>query len=290
MNAILRHRGVTSSSEGFVGLSPQLHALSDSIDRHFLQLASRFGAAQQTFSPLLPVDELRRLDYFSAFPHLVFFPASAARDQGTLEQFAAANAAGTTGALAIGKIAPVQWVLAPAACYAVYIDLQDQVLPAPAHRLTVRGTCFRAETSFAPLVRQPSFSMREIVHIGTAASVREFLREARDAACALAASWGLSPAIEPASDPFFDPARSPRYLHARLFPSKHEFVVDGIALGSLNDHRNFFGEAFAIEVEGQAAHTACLAFGIERWLHALLQRYGSAEAAQRAMSSEGVRT
>jgi hypothetical protein len=90
-----------------------------------------------------------------------------------------------------------------------------------------------------------------------------------------AAGLGIPIALEPATDPFFDPARSPRYLHQELFPTKEEMICDGVALGSLNDHRSFFGEAFGLSAGGAPAHTACVAFGLERWVHAVLATHGS---------------
>jgi len=72
----------------------------------------------------------------------------------------------------------------------------------------------------------------------------------------------------------------------RLFPQKEELVYGGsVAIGSLNFHRNFFGERCRITADdGQPAYTGCVAFGLERWMHALLDRHqGDPEAATRAL-------
>ena len=48
-----------------------------------------------------------------------------------------------------------------------------------------------------------------------------------------------------------------------------------IAAASFNLHDTFFGQAFDIRLrDGAAATTACLAFGLERWLLAFLVRHG----------------
>ncbi len=267
--------GVAWNPHGFSGLTGPLHALSEQIDRRFLDLASSFKAEAQTFGPLLPVHDLRKIDYFSAFPHLVSFPASVDPEENNLREFAACNGADAEGSLGTTRNAPIHSVLAPAACYAVYIALQGTEHPGVPRAVTVRGTCFRSERIFEPLVRQPSFSMREIVHLGDAASVKAFLEETRERVLALAAEWGITPSLEVATDPFFDPARSPKYLHATLFPSKHELIDRGIALASLNNHRNYFGQAFCISSGGAPIHTACVAFGIERWVAAILRQHGA---------------
>jgi hypothetical protein len=270
--------GLSWDGGGFVGLSGPLLRLFEAIDRRFVGLAATFSAEQQEFGPLLSVEDLRRLDYFSAFPHVVTFPACAAQDDATLRRFAQANAADVNGPLSVGDTMPIRCVLAPAACYGVYIGLQGTDIARPSLVITVRGTCFRSESRFVPLVRQPSFSMREIVHLGNSRSVHCFLDEARERVMAAAQDWQLPVSVEAASDPFFDPARSPKYLHARLFPSKHELVQDGVALASFNNHRNFFGQAYHITSAGERVHTACVAFGIERWVAAILGRHGSEPA------------
>ena len=266
--------GLAWNPDGFTGLTGQLHALSEAIDRRFLEVASSFGAEAQSFGPLLSVRGLRKIDYFSAFPHLVAFPASADPEHGNLREFAARNGADIEGPLRTTRNAPVNSVLAPAACYAVYMALEGTELSREWRAVTVRGTCFRSERVFEPLVRQPSFSMREIVHLGDCASAKAFLEEAREQVLAIAAQWGLSPSIAVATDPFFDPARSPKYLHATLFPSKHELIDRGVALASFNNHRNYFGQAYGITANGDPIHTACAAFGIERWVAAILRQHG----------------
>ena len=271
--------GLAWNQHGFAGLTGDLLALSEAIDRRFLQVASSFQAQAQSFGPLLAVRDLRKIDYFSAFPHLVAFPASVDPEEGNLREFAERNGADTEGPLCATRSAPIHSVLAPAACYAVYIALEGSEHPGGSRAVTVRGTCFRSERVFEPLIRQPSFSMREIVHLGDATSAKAFLEESREQVLAIAAQWGLSPSMAVATDPFFDPARSPKYLHAKLFPSKHELIDRGIALASFNNHRNYFGKAFGITAHGEPIHTACAAFGIERWVAAILRQHGAEPSA-----------
>lgn len=267
--------GLAWNSHGFAGLTGPLHALSEQIDRRFLDLAARFQAEAQAFGPLLAVHDLRKIDYFSAFPHLVAFPASVDPEQDNLREFALRNGSDALGPLCTTRNAPIHSVLAPAACYAVYIAQEGTEHSGMSRAVTVRGTCFRSEQVFEPLVRQPSFSMREIVHLGDAASVKAFLEETREEVLAISDEWGLSTSLAVATDPFFDPARSPKYLHATLFPSKHELIDRGIALASFNNHRNYFGKAYRITAGGEPIHTACVAFGIERWVAAILRQHGS---------------
>jgi hypothetical protein len=56
-------------------------------------------------------------------------------------------------------------------------------------------------------------------------------------------------------------------------PTKRELcLADGLAIASINRHRSFFGEAYDIRYGNEPARSACIAFGIERWLFALLEQ------------------
>jgi hypothetical protein len=65
----------------------------------------------------------------------------------------------------------------------------------------------------------------------------------------------------------------------KLDPVKIEMVFNGdLAIGSVNFHRNYFGEAFRITRAGADAYSGCIAFGVERWIFAFLTHFGTDEA------------
>jgi hypothetical protein len=266
--------GLSFNRDGMVGLSGSLLALAQRIDAAFSGLARVMGAEAHDFVPVLAASDLRRVDYFASFPQLATIPVTLARDDENLREFARRNGRHAEGSLTLAELAPATALLPPAACYAIYASLREQNLASP-RTLTTLGTCYRREQHYLPLRRQWCFRMREIVHLGTAESVEGFLEEARDQSVALARELGVSYTLRTATDPFFDPASSAKHLHQRLFPTKQELVTaDGLAIGSLNRHRNFFGEAFGLRFGGTLAHSACLAFGLERWLYAVLAAHG----------------
>jgi hypothetical protein len=84
-----------------------------------------------------------------------------------------------------------------------------------------------------------------------------------------------------ASDPFFAPTSRGRAALQRIKGLKHELALqfpDGrsLAIASFNDHESFFGEAFDIKLpSGDHASSGCVAFGIERWLLAVLATHGT---------------
>lgn len=123
--------------------------------------------------------------------------------------------------------------------------------------------------------------MREIVCLGTSAETRAFVDGATSDVDALATELGLPLSWARADDPFFRPSRNPRYLMQQIDPTKHELLFDDrLAVASTNLHHDHFGRAFAIARadptmgEPQPVHSACVAFGIERWLAAIVHQRG----------------
>ena len=66
----------------------------------------------------------------------------------------------------------------------------------------------------------------------------------------------------------------------RIKALKHELIVRfpngrSLAVASFNNHERFFGDSFGITLEsGEVAASGCVAFGIERWLLAVLAANG----------------
>ncbi len=267
--------GLRWMENGQCSLSGDLLELERSLERVFLGWAAEEEAAEHRFPTFIPAKELQKLDYFRSFAHLVTFPIALDADEANLKSFVRGEPITREGEIRLTRSAPIKDVLTPAACYHFYVAFQGETLDGPRH-VTTRATCFRREAYYRPLERQWSFSMREIVCIGTMEEVKDFLARRDAAAEAFWRRLGLAVEWQTATDPFFDPSKNPKYLAQRLDPVKREMVFDGrLAIGSSNFHRNYFGEAFEIHRDGTEAFSGCIAFGIERWIHAILRRYGS---------------
>ncbi len=262
---------------GHCAFSAPLIRLYERLDRLFAGWAAQCAAEEYQFPPTLPAEALDRIHYFESFPHLATFPVTLDDEPSNLRGFSTANSGAGHNSLSLTKIVPPREVLAPAACYHFYHNLRDTRCAAPRY-LTTRASCFRRESHYAPLERQWSFTMREIVCIGTAEEVREFLTTKQEELTSFFRRHDLPVAWRNATDPFFDPSRSPRYWAQRLDPVKSEMVfADHLAIGSANFHRNYFGEAFDIRRDAEPAFSGCIAFGIERWMYAWLTHFGPDE-------------
>jgi seryl-tRNA synthetase len=248
--------------------------LDGRLDRIFTGWARRWHADEYRFPACIEARHLERLDYFRSFPHLATFPVTLDKAHDNLTAFAEGCACSDQGTVALAELAPARHVLTPAACYHVYIELEGESLDAPRY-ITTRATCFRNEEEYTPLERQWNFSMREIVCLGTAAEVEDFLIRSTNVIDHFAATIGLPVRWADATDPFFSPTSNPKYLFQKLEPVKRELVFgNDLAIASTNFHQDYFGDAFHITRDGESACSGCVAFGMERWLSAFLDTYG----------------
>jgi seryl-tRNA synthetase len=227
--------------------------------------------------------DLDTFDYYDNFPHLGL--AATRLDPERVAPLLAESGR-PLERIPTEVMQPTGFALPSAACYAIYVELAGTTLPAEGAMRTTLGTCFRNEDHYDGLQRLLGFSMREIVCIGPEDVAKNHLLRAKDAVQTLCAELGLDFEIEVATDPFFD-KNSGKAKMQRLFPVKEEFVVNGLAIGSVNYHRNFFGERCGIQAGDATAHTSCLAFGLERWVHTLTERFGGTDAAVAAVESLG---
>lgn len=252
---LLRRNELALAGNGCVVLAGLPLALLRWFDAQFSRLAASSGAEEYRFPSLIARETLARAGYFEAFPD------------------------GATGVHAPGHDG--SHLLSPAVCYHCYALLADQTLEEPCV-LTCVGTCHRHEGgAYEPLARLWEFTMREVVFLGPAAWVarqrEEWIERVRD----LARSLGLAGELELATDPFFGgPARGKTLLQ-QLKALKYELRLRAgaegqtLAVASFNLHEAFFGRRFGIALPGGApAHSACVAFGLERWVFAVLAQRG----------------
>lgn len=258
---------------GLIGLrGPALRALRF-IETQIATLVQAENPDEWMVPPALPLEALERAGYFASFPQWLTLASHLTSDATALERIAASEHAARDASAAS---APASAALPPAVCYHIYAALADTVVRSP-RLITAQGCCWRHEgEALAPLRRGWAFSMRELVCIGSEADCKAFRDRGATAASALAARLGLASTIEPAEDPFFAPTARGRALIQRLKELKLELRLDigdgdSVAAASFNLHDQYFGERFDIRLrDGSPAFTACVAFGLERWLLAEL--------------------
>ena len=226
----------------------------EQLDARLCAWARTQGGEEQRYPVLIASETLRRAEYPDAFPHLLMAPAVA---KDPAQTFAEPNSQLT------------DWFLSPAVCYHAYAALAGVTLNED-KSFTARGCCFRYEDrdAIAPGRRQIEFEMRELILIGAPAWIENRLDALKESVEGLAAECGFHEvAWEPANDPFFLPRARGKAQMQRLLGTKIELCLpDGLAIASINRHGAFFGDRFKIHLaDGSSAHSACVAFGLDRW-------------------------
>ncbi len=172
-------------------------------------------------------------------------------------------------------------VLTPAACYPLYplVAARGRV-PASGLLFDVASDCFRHEPS-QQIDRFQSFRMREFVRIGTPDQVVAFRKEWMARAPEIADLLGLHYKTETASDPFFGRAGKLMAMNQVENALKFELLIPvrseqtPTACMSFNYHQDHFGKTWELKTEADTlAHTACVAFGIDRLTLALFAAHG----------------
>ncbi len=290
----LLERGLVSVlGPGQVSLSGVALDLLEFFDRTFTRIGRSMGARKVRFPQMIGMDALNRCQYFASFPHHVTFCSHLREDVDVLAAFSRAQEKGEAFSFARGMHEPEQ-VGVPAACFHVYLELADSNLDAP-RTVTTVARCFRYEAeAMTTLERLWDFTMREIVFVGPEAWVKARRKKSLEAVVRLVRRLGLHGWVETANDPFFVNTFVARKYYQLLTEAKYELrltlphTASSLAAASFNYHEDFFGRAFQVRLGGEPVHTACTAFGIERWVFAFLSQYGLDPAGWPALVRDGV--
>ena len=265
---------------GIDGVNARTHRFEQVVDG-LSRLVSRLrepGTEILRFPPVMSRRDLERSGYFGSFPQLLGAVCCLSGEPHEIHHAVDRFVAGEewTEALAASDL-----VLTPAACYPLY-PLAAARGPVPAGGLAfdVSSDCFRHEPS-RQIDRMQTFRMRELVHIGSEESAGEFRRRWLARAGEIAGVLGLSGRLAPASDPFFGRAGEIMASNQVEQALKFELLVPvrsaerPTACMSFNCHRGHFGIVWDLRgSDGTTAHTACVAFGMDRLALALFVAHG----------------
>lgn len=283
MEALLDSGEISQEGPGIYSLGPLVTKLIDYFEKRFVELADGFGAAPYRFPTLIPARYLERVNYFRAFPHSLSFVTHLREDLDAIDDFAQHAICDEHGLVSpMESFAKIANLLSPAVCYHLYFGLADQPLPNGKLVATAVGTCFRYEAiNLRSLERLWNFTMREIIFVGPKDFVLENRELARQRMARVLEEIGIAYRVESANDPFFIGEFRKQAAFQSAFQLKFEvraslpFKSSTLAVGSYNYHQDFFGRSLNITLpDGSAAHTGCVAFGLERIAFAFLAQFG----------------
>lgn len=260
---------------GVYGRSALFEDLVERLDGYITRAGADDGATVVRFPPVLSRAHFEASGYLKNMPQLAGTIHSFTGDDKAQQQLIRELEAGQDYTHH-QKLTDV--VLTPAACYPLYPTLRGE-LSADGRLCDVSSYCFRHEPSLDP-ARMQSFRMREYVRVGRPEAVRAFRATWLERGAAMLEELGLKAHVALANDPFF--GRTGRMLSAnqREQELKYELLVaitsaeEPTAVLSFNYHQDLFGKLYGIHVAGEAAHTSCVGFGMERLVLALLKAHG----------------
>lgn len=275
--ATLRARGeLWEPIRGVTTVRGDLASLARALDQAIAAFCGVETRDEWRVPPAVDFDTLARADYFASFPQWLTLASHLSDDTEKLRRVAEHD---DPAAAVRQAIAPPKAVLNPAVCYHVYAGTAGTIIESPM-LVTAQATCWRHEGHHIALERGWAFTMREIVCVGSPSDASAFLERSIGRVLDLARALDIAASIEVATDPFFAPVARAKQLLQQVMELKRELLLPvdvdrRIAAASFNLHGTFFGDAFDITLpSGEAATTACVAFGLERWLLAFLVRYG----------------
>lgn len=268
--------------EGLFVDGPGMGRLLRVLDEVFLDSALDTGAVEYAAPALVSWQTIERAGYARTAPQHLTTCSVVRHDLAALDRFAAAGGAGRAS-----ETQPAGACLAPAVCLHLFAAHAGSTLPVADAGgpllLTARSWCGRHEAgSVDSPTRRWSYSMREIVCLGSDAQAMWFRREMLALMADLAAAIGLPATIATATDPFFTSAVPDLAEYQDTFELKHELLGrlagsgDDLAIASVNVHKQHFGLGFGISLPGGGpVHSSCVGFGLERWAHWIAGHLGT---------------
>ena len=284
--ALAKSPDVQLLGAGLTGLRGELLALFRFFEREFATIAEEFGAEDNHYPVMVPSEVLAEVGYFSHFPQHVTFCSHLPDSLPLLEAVASdakANAGGRLAETFAGRLADPGHVLIPGVCLPCYRQQRGRRLePGRVRTLTMQNHVFRYEAdNFRPLARGWDFSVRDIVFFGGNAELGRLRGEVMERTMQLCRELDLEVSIELANDPFFLDASRDKAVYQRMGEVKYELLFhlphrkEPLAASSFNLHRDFYTAIYDTRhTDGALAESACMGFGLERWLYGFLCQKG----------------
>ncbi|MGD2084897.1 MAG: hypothetical protein PVH61_01815 [Candidatus Aminicenantes bacterium] len=252
--------------------------LIHAVDSLFRCIAEKLTAIPLHLPNFIQWDCMKKLGSIEEYPHRLFFLSSLVSDIDKMEEFqtAALSEDWTPG----HYLSSPGYCLKTSACSLLYPFIENKSFSQGTH-YTMLGMCARRESlNTNSLERLTEFQMREIVYIGDEPGVKKFFDYSIELFKDLLQHFDLTGHIATASDSFFVSRYNKLKLMLMLGQDKYEAHVlipesdTTIAVASFNNHRNFFSKRFGFTFKGKEAVSACIGFGLERLVYAILSQHG----------------
>lgn len=283
MEKLLESGDVVRVDDGMFSFQGTFLRVLKACQQYALEVAQRHNAVEQDHPVLWPVDLYQKINYFSEFPQQVILCAPVENEFTARDQFAQQYSKEQSYNQVSMKthFSGATYGLQCAVCDICYYNMRG----AREHENTVYTTVnkvFRNESSATgSLDRLTNFTVRDVMFVGDEQFVLMYRQKMLEEAQDLLARLNLDSKIETADDPFFSNDSVVKNLFQNASELKHELLVklnysnSYMAVGSVNLHLDFFGQAFDIQgAEEKPVYSGCFGIGFERLAYALYCQYG----------------
>ncbi|WP_445493647.1 hypothetical protein [Photorhabdus sp. SF281] len=253
---------IVQSQNGLIGyrFSDSLYAVAELLDKVLLQVLSKgISVTSHSCTTLLPRSTLERISFFDKLPSnpLHVYP-HLTHD-------------------VISENSGDAWVLSPSTCYHTFSHLIDSTHDWELKYFTAKGQCHRYEPVKDEPTRMGNFTMRELILVGVQEKVETQCEIIFGRTVKFLRRLFPSLSVEKASDVFYgEHSKVTRKVQLSM-GVKCEVLIPwfdkyNVSVGSRNFHRDLFTTNFNIisRASDCPMHSACIAFGMERLLLALL--------------------
>jgi seryl-tRNA synthetase len=267
---------------GLAMLSGDFLKVKRALEDYWRRYALDLNAVEIENPALWSPEIARRSEYLSDFPQEATFVFGAKKDGLSIAQVGELVAdghfpEGSQGLSAAHHSLRLLGFCQPSVCTSCYylLGLQPKVSDS---LYTTYNRVFRNEGS-TRLDRLLSFSVRDVIAVGT----EEYVRITRESflmkAAELVEQLNIEASIVRATDPFFA-AKSDKLFFQKMGDLKYEiqawlpFEKKSLAVGSINLHLETFAKRFKINTEEGVASSACFGIGFERLTYVLFAQNG----------------
>jgi len=271
--------------EGLFGIRGRTLQLCRFFEQEFRAIAFRHHAEENRYPVLLPMEILEEVSYLAHFPQHATLCCHFPESLPVLDEIAESveRSGGRLNDEQRSRALPPTHVLQPAVCLPCYRQHRNRVIPdGRCLSLTVENQVFRFEArNFRSLARLWNFHVRDLVFLGNRTDLVQLRRKVMEDTSELVCRLDLGARIEIANDPFFTSSSRGKTVHQHLQEAKYELglICPGdstrVAAASFNLHGDFYSRVYNIRfASGDLVETACMGFGVERWVYGFLAQKG----------------
>jgi hypothetical protein len=283
MAALEASRDVIRTADGMFSFQGTFWKVFKALQTYVAGVAESYAAIEQEYPALWPVDLYKKINYFREFPQQVILSAPLENDYEVRSRFAESyDKHRAYHAVSMGEgFADATYGLQCAVCDTCYYNLRH-TREHPNTVYTTYNKVFRNERSATGgLDRLLTFSVRDIMFVGDKDFVLLYRQRMLDEAARLLERLNLDSKLETANDPFFSNDAVVKNVFQSASELKYELLArvyhsdSYMAVGSVNFHLDFFGQAFDIQGSGGLpVYSGCWGVGFERLTYALYCQYG----------------